>query len=140
MNRDGTPFDQEHLAEERLTWMLNPRIPLLTIECRGGVTDNDLIERIPAIWQQHEDIHRYDVLVDLRQLTNEGGWTWAGLKKLSCEWNAYAKGKPINKRIAILTGDKLIVLLVKLLAHLFEGGRYRCFTDTGPALDWIASK
>lgn len=140
MNHQGLLLDRQHVAEERLTWVIDSEVPLLTIECRGGVTDEDLIEKIPAIWARHDDIHLYDVLVDLRRLTSEGGWTWAGLKTVAGQWNAFAKGKPINKRIAILTGDDLIALLVKLLSPLFKGGCYRCFSDLGPALDWIARK
>lgn len=123
-------------AGGRLTWAVDPDRRVVTVFCRGGVADEDLLSVIPKIWEEHPDVIAYDTLVDARTLTSEGGWTWAALREIARQWRAFAQGRDHGRRTAIVTTDDWVARLVEAFALDYRGRRFRCFGDPERALAW----
>jgi len=143
LERRGANDAAETAASNRLTWTLDPTRRLLTITLRGGVTDQDLLEKVPDIWRLNPAICPCDTVVDARLLTSEGRWSWQALKTLSHQWNMFLGEKlsgEAERKTAILTKSQVIASMTKLLAVTFKGSRYRCFNAPEPALEWIGKE
>lgn len=109
------------------------------IECRGGVRDDDLLTVIPRIWEEHPEVIGYDTMVDARTLTSEGGWTWPALREIARQWRAFAQGRDLGRRTAIVTTDGWVAMLVGAFVLDYRGRRFRCFGDPQDALAWMAA-
>lgn len=123
----------------RLAWSVDPDRRLLTILCRGGVSDHDLLSRIPRIWEAFPEVIGYDSIVDARGLTSEGGWTWPALREIARQWREFARGRDAGRRTAIVTTDTWIAMLVGAFVLDYRGRRFRCFRDPELARAWVAS-
>jgi len=124
---------------ERLAWSVDPDLRLLTILCRGGVSDHDLLSRIPRIWEACPEVIGYNTLVDARGLTSEGGWTWPALRGIARQWREFAQGRDAGRRTAIVTNDTWIAMLAGAFVIDYRGRGFRCFGDPAPARAWLAS-
>lgn len=127
---------QPDLAVERIDWTVDPSRRLTVIVCRGGVTDADLLTRVPMMWERHPEALDYITVVDARGTTQDGGWTWPALREIARRRQALGRPRPAGKRIAFVTSNRWIAMLVKGLDALFPGIRVRCFTEPGPAVEW----
>lgn len=123
---------------ERVAWSVDPERRLLTIQCRGAVSDQDLLSRIPRIWETCPEVIGYDSMVDARGLTSEGGWTWAALREIAGQWRAFAQGRDRGRRTAIVTTDTWIAMLAGAFVIDYRGRRFRSFADPVLARAWVA--
>jgi hypothetical protein len=112
---------------------------LLTILCRGAVSDHDLLSRIPRIWETCPEVIGYDSVVDARGLTSEGGWSWPALREIARQWRAFAQGRDLGRRTAIVTTDTWIAMLTGAFVIDYRGRRFRCFADPVLARAWVAA-
>ena len=124
-------------ASGRVTWSVDAESRLLVIVCRGGVTDDDLLAVIPGIWHERPEVISYDSVVDARDLTSEGGWTWPVLREIARRWHAFARGRDMGRRTAIVTTDTWIARLASVIAIDYQGRRMRCFGCPQLALTWL---
>lgn len=124
-------------AADRIAWWVEPDQRLLFIAVRGGVTDDDLLETVPGIWKECPEVIGYDTVVDARGLTSEGGWTWQALRRIAVDWRAFAQGRDLGKRTAIVTRDNWVALLVGAFILDYRGQKFRAFKDTDSALAWM---
>lgn len=124
---------------ERLTWRADPDRRVLSIVCRGPVSDHDLLSRIPLIWETCPEVIGYDTVVDARSVTSEGGWTWPALREIARLWRAFARGRDVGRRTAVVTTDTWIAMLVGAFVIDYQGRRFRCFGDPLLAYAWATA-
>jgi len=121
----------------RLTWRIDRERLLLTVVCRGAVTDGDLLSSIPRIWHEYPEVIECHVMVDARELTGDGGWSWSALREVARRWREFACGRDRGRRTAIVTVDNWVATLASIFAMDYRGRRTRFFRDPADAHDWI---
>lgn len=136
MNSDG-PFRGPSGENSNIAWFIDRKRNYLRIELIGMVSDRDLLHEIPAIWTFDPDVYLYDVVVDARITGGSSNWTWSAMAELGDLWCAYAKGKKISKRCAIVTENFWITQLVNnAFGLVFPGNRFKCFETPEAAENW----
>jgi hypothetical protein len=131
------PEGRRLAAGERVAWHVDQERSVLTVTCRGGVTDDDLLSSIPRIWHEHPEVIACHTLVDARELTSEGGWSWSVLREIARRWREYACGRDRGLRIAIVTTDNWVAMLAGAFVLDYRGRRIRCFDEPADARDWV---
>lgn len=127
-------------TDGRVSWEVDYRRLLLTIRLQGGVTDSDLSDGIPRIWQRHPEVLDCSTLVDARHLTSDGNYGWRGLRDVSREWKRFAMGRDVGSRTAIVLRDSLLAKLVRAVSFDYPGTVFRIFFTVDDAEDWLAMK
>lgn len=122
---------------DRLTWRVDRERSVLVITCRGAVSDDDLLSAIPPIWEDCPEVLGCDTLVDARDLTSEGGWTWPALREIARRWRDFAQGRDAGRRTAIVTRDSWVALLAGAFVLDYRGRRIRCFGEPEAAYEWM---
>lgn len=124
----------------RLAWSVDTGRRVLTILCRGAISDDDLLSLIPPIWETCPEVIGNDTLVDARAVTSEGGWTWAALRQIGRLWREFAQGRDLGRRTAIVTTDSWIAMLVGAFVLDYQGRHFRCFADPVSAQAWLSGQ
>ena len=138
---DDAMFRNDTLtSSQRLNWSVDMAHGVITIRTRGGISDRDLLERVPMIWQQHPDVYLLDTLVDIRSINGDGGWTWSALRKVAVLWNDYLGSRISVRRVAVLTTDPILARLSNALGCFFLSREFRAFTCKEDALDWLMAR
>ncbi len=127
--------------ERRVDWRVDSERRLLLLDCRGPLSDRDLLGVVPAIWEDDPGIlERYDnAVVDVRQVTHDGGWTWGALRECGRRWQALGRRARAERRVAMITDEEMLRVLVNAFGAIFPGSRFRCFEDPDAGAAWAAA-
>ncbi|UUX49761.1 hypothetical protein NUH88_20490 [Nisaea acidiphila] len=126
-------------AAQNFSWSIDREQKLLLIEIRDGFSDYDLLKYIPRIWEDNPEVIWCNTVVDHRGTFGPTDWTWGALEKLGKQWAEFEQGQNPGTRVAIVTDNYWLTLLVnKALGFIFPGSRFRCFKEIHPAMSWAA--
>ena len=100
--------------------------------------DRDLLEAIPPIWERHPEVIGYDTLVDGRSLAVEGSWSWGAPREIARRRSQFAGGRDAGRKVAILTSDTWVTMIVRAIEVDYQCRCFRCFDRRDTALAWMA--
>ena len=74
-----------------MTTGILPSLPRVTGSAPDGTSEGRSLRVVAGIWREHPEVIGYDSVVDARDLTSEGGWTWPVLREIAGRWHAFAR-------------------------------------------------